>query len=67
MSITSNFPPLQLNRHIRVLHEKQRPYTCPVCPEPKAFGRKSVLNRHMQTHQGMTDVTMSDGSSSSHR
>lgn len=40
----------QLNRHIRVLHEQQRPYLCPICPEPRAFGRKSVLHRHMQTH-----------------
>lgn len=58
---------LQLNRHIRVLHEKQRPFECPICPEHKAFGRKSVLMRHMQTHQGMSDVVMRDGSSSSHR
>lgn len=39
-----------LNRHIRVLHEQQRPFTCPICPEPRSFGRKSVLMRHMQTH-----------------
>lgn len=58
----------QLNRHIRVLHEKQRPFTCHLCPEPKAFGRKSVLMRHMLTHQsGDGDVRMTEASSSSRR
>ncbi|CDF40112.1 unnamed protein product [Chondrus crispus] len=40
-----------LNRHIRVLHDKERPFVCPQCPDRKAFGRKSVLMRHLLTHQ----------------
>lgn len=42
---------MQLNRHIKVLHEKQRPFQCAICPDGRAFGRKSVLMRHMHTHE----------------
>jgi hypothetical protein len=33
--------------HIRTRHENLLPFTCTLCPTPKCFGRKSVLQRHI--------------------
>lgn len=32
------------NRHVRVVHEKSRPFVCPICE--KTFGEKYVARRH---------------------
>eukprot|EP00177_Eucheuma_denticulatum_P006454 GFKZ01011761.1.p2 GENE.GFKZ01011761.1~~GFKZ01011761.1.p2 ORF type:complete len:286 (-),score=22.17 GFKZ01011761.1:1769-2626(-) len=59
-----------LNRHVRVLHKKERPFICEYCPDRRAFGRRSVLTRHLQTHSeylAKRDASMSEASASSHR
>ena len=35
------------NRHVSVVHKKEKPFLCPTCP--KAFSRKMDLKRHMGT------------------
>ena len=37
-----------LKKHIRVVHEKQRPYECDRCK--KTFGEKGNLNRHKKKY-----------------
>jgi hypothetical protein len=39
-----------LQRHVRVVHEKAKTHVCPTCG--KAFGHSGHLNRHQQSHRG---------------
>ena len=44
-----------LNRHIKIVHERQRDYNCDICD--KSFGYKNDLNKHIEIGRGFNNHT----------
>ena len=46
-----------LNKHVSLVHLKEKPYSCLLCPDAK-FGQKSHLDNHMRQVHGGNIVTV---------
>lgn len=51
------FDPCLKQKHIRIVHATQKPYSCNYCT--RSFPQKDGLKRHLRIHTGMVDILRS--------